>query len=71
VKVPLNQDTMMKCICPGCPTFQKNDLTDGTYCAMGVSEKRPEMKGCNCLNCPLYAEYDLSGAYFCIHGAAD
>jgi hypothetical protein len=60
---------MMKCICPGCPTFQKNDLTDGTYCAMG--EKKPEMKGCNCLSCPLYAEYNLSGAYFCIHGAAD
>jgi hypothetical protein len=38
---------------------------------MGVSEKKPEMKGCNCLSCPLYAEYDLGGAYFCIHGAAD
>ncbi len=71
MKVPLNQDTMMKCICPGCPTFQKNDLTDGTYCAMGASKKKPEMKGCDCLSCPVYAEYNLSGAYFCIHGAAD
>jgi hypothetical protein len=38
---------------------------------MGVSEKKPEMKGCDCLSCPVYVEYNLNGAYFCTHGAAE
>ena len=71
MKVPMNEDTKAKCICMSCPTYAQNSLMGGVFCAMGKSEKTPEMKGCVCMNCAVFADYNLTGGYFCIKGAAE
>jgi len=71
MKVPNTKENMAKCICGSCPTFTQNSLNGGFFCAVGKSERVPEMKGCVCAGCQLWAEYDLSRGYFCIHGASE
>ena len=71
MKVPMTPENKAKCICMSCPTYTQNSLMGGVFCAMGKSEKTPEMNGCVCMNCGVFAEYKLTGGYFCINGAAE
>ncbi|MFZ0925672.1 MAG: DUF2769 domain-containing protein [Halobacteriota archaeon] len=69
MKVPMTPENKERCICMSCPTYMQNSLVGGVFCATGMSEKPPAMKGCNCPGCPVRADYDLG--YFCMSGAAE
>jgi hypothetical protein len=71
MKVPMTPENKNKCICLTCRTYSHNSLRSRVFCAMGKSEKTPQMKGCVCNSCPVSIEYKLSGYYFCIKGAEE
>ena len=70
MKVPDTKDTVEKCICPNCPSY--NDCMkqgmEGLYCARGKTDCDLKRQGCVCPRCPVAKEYQLLGGYYCIIG---
>jgi len=73
MKVPDNQENLMKCICGSCPTYNQcmKDGMQGLFCSRGKSDCKIEKTGCLCGQCPLFSEYGLEGLYYCINGAEE
>jgi hypothetical protein len=72
-KVPDTQESMMKCVCGGCPSYDQcmKDKMEGLFCAKGKSSCDVTRNGCICGGCPLAVEYDLDKMYYCEIGAAE
>ena len=72
-KVPDTKESMMKCVCGGCPSHDQcmKDKMEGLFCAKGKSSCPVTRNGCICGGCPLTAEYDLDKMYYCEIGAAE
>ncbi len=72
-KVPDTQENLKKCICSGCPSYNKcmKDKMEGLYCAKRKSTCEFEKNGCLCGVCPLTSEFNLTKLYYCEIGASD
>jgi hypothetical protein len=72
-KVPDTQESMMKCICGSCPTYDQcmKDKMEGLFCAKGVTTCELNKQGCICATCPLTPEFGLDKLYYCETGAAE
>ena len=73
-KVPKNEETMIKCICNACPTYnecmQSGKL--GVFCSAGDEIRCFENEqGCNCQDCTVSSDFDFSTVYHCKEGSAD
>ena len=70
--VPNTNENKIRCICPGCPTY--NECMKGKektfFCAQGQSECAIESQGCICGECPVASDYKLNELYFCKSGLA-
>jgi hypothetical protein len=71
--VPDTEETMKKCICGGCPSYDEcmKAKPEALYCAGNRSECEVERNGCLCGACPLASEYSLDKMYYCVTGAAE
>lgn len=72
-KVPDNEETLKKCICGGCPSYDDcmKGKAEGLYCAKGKSACEITKNGCICGSCPVASEYNLDKMYYCGSGAAE
>lgn len=72
-QVPDIQETLQKCICGGCPSYNQcmKDNMEALFCARGKSSCEFSKEGCICGACPLTPEYSLDKMYCCEIGAAE
>jgi len=72
-KVPETEETMKKCICGGCPSYNQcmEENMEGLFCATGTTACELIKNGCICGACPLTDEYSLDKMYYCEIGAAE
>ncbi|MGB9979942.1 DUF2769 domain-containing protein [Methanobacterium sp.] len=73
-KVPANEETMIKCICNACPTYNECMQTGklGVFCSVGDEVRCFENEqGCNCQDCTVSSDFDFSTVYHCKDGPAD
>jgi len=54
-----------KCVCPDCPSFNKDCKGEILYCSLGKSSCDINAKGCKCNICPVFIENKLKDLYFC------
>ncbi|MBE3116308.1 DUF2769 domain-containing protein [Candidatus Bathyarchaeota archaeon] len=66
--VPDSQENTKLCLCPGCPTFKKSNLSNNVFCARGKAAEKATTAGCMCPGCPVYKTYNLSQMYYCTKG---
>jgi hypothetical protein len=71
VTIPDTPEMLQRCICGGCPSYNRcmQDNQEGLYCARSKSECEFERSGCICGVCPLASEYDLDQLFYCATGA--
>lgn len=73
-KVPKTEDTMIKCICNACPTFNECMKSGkiGVFCSQGDEITCFEnMQGCNCQECSVSSEFNFGSTYHCKDGSAE
>jgi hypothetical protein len=72
-KVPDTEETIKKCICGGCPSYDDcmKGKSEMLYCARAKSGCQVTHSGCLCGACPLASEYSLDKMYYCETGAAE
>jgi glutamate synthase domain-containing protein 2 len=54
-----------KCVCPSCPSFNKDCKGEILYCSLGKSSCDINAKGCKCGTCLVFKENKLKDFYFC------
>lgn len=71
-KVPKNPETLNKCICPDCPSYNDcmKEKMERLYCATEIGKTNCEVnkKGCICGGCPIHKEFGLNKWYYCVNG---
>jgi hypothetical protein len=71
---PRNNRQTCRQHCPGCSTFEENNLkfavTRDLFCAHGKSEVSDYSTGkeCNCFQCEVFQRDSLKGGWFCLYG---
>jgi hypothetical protein len=72
--VALNEQNVVRCLCPGCPTYRSSpcpkEKDEMIFCSIGMTVCKLEQKGCICWDCQNFNEYGLKAGYFCINGEA-
>ncbi len=63
-----NEKNAQLCLCPGCPTYKKSNLTNNVFCARGKAKEKVVSVDCLCPNCPVYKQYNLDQMYYCMQG---
>jgi hypothetical protein len=66
--VPDNEENAKLCVCPGCPTYKKSNLSSNVFCARGKAKENAKAAGCVCPNCPVFKKYSLDQMYYCMKG---
>jgi hypothetical protein len=66
--VPDTEENVQLCLCPGCPTYRKSNLSNNVFCARGKAKETAKAAGCLCPKCPIFVKYALDQMYYCIKG---
>jgi hypothetical protein len=66
--VPDNEENAKLCLCPGCPTYKKSNLSSSVFCAKGKAKQKVLVDGCICPNCGVFNKYSLDQMYYCVKG---
>ncbi len=66
--VPDNEENSKLCLCPGCPTYKKSNLSSNVFCARGKAKEKVTAAGCLCPGCPVFKKYGLTQMYYCMKG---
>lgn len=63
-----NEENAKLCLCPGCPTYKKSNLSSNVFCARGKAKETAKAVSCLCPNCQVFTKYTLDQMYYCING---
>jgi hypothetical protein len=63
-----NEENAKLCLCPGCPTYKKSNLSNNVFCARGKAIEKVKVASCLCPNCPVFKKYTLDQMYYCVKG---
>ncbi|HVP16320.1 MAG TPA: DUF2769 domain-containing protein [candidate division Zixibacteria bacterium] len=70
VSVPDTNENARSCLCPGCPTYKKSNLTNTLFCARGNAKEKVTAVKCICPTCPVFSKYGLTQQFHCMKGKA-
>ncbi len=74
VSVPKNEETMIKCICNACPSYNECMQTGkmGVFCALGDEIRCFEnTMGCKCQECSVSSDFNFDTVYHCKDGSPE
>jgi len=66
--VPDYEENAKLCVCPGCPTYKKSNLSSNVFCDRGKAKEKVASVGCLCPNCAVFKKYSLDQMYYCAMG---